>query len=243
MRFAIATLAMALAAICSDRAYAYRPFDGTDAATTDPGTTEVELGPAGLRRDGPDRTLLAPSATINYGIAKDWEAVLEGTGETDLGSASRRSRLVDNRLLLKTILRHGTLQEETGPSIAAEFGALLPGIGGDSGTGGTIAMIVSQRWFWATIHLNVAGTVTREQHGGLFVGTIVEGPLDWTLRPVVEIFHERDYGSSKIVSGLVGLIWQVREGLVIDLGLRGGLAGEHTQNEIRMGVTFSLPSR
>jgi hypothetical protein len=43
------------------------------------------------------------------------------------------------------------------------------------------------------------------------------------------------------VSGLVGLIWQVREGLAVDLGLRGGLAGEHTQDEIRLGITFSLP--
>ena len=34
----------------SDAAFAYRPFDGTDAAVAEPGEMEIEFQPAGLFR-------------------------------------------------------------------------------------------------------------------------------------------------------------------------------------------------
>jgi hypothetical protein len=57
---------------------AYRPLDSTDAAVVDSGEVEIELGPAGYLRQGPERTLIAPAVTFNYGLAPGWEAVLEG---------------------------------------------------------------------------------------------------------------------------------------------------------------------
>src|SRR5947207_9311214 len=39
-------LATLLVVACCGRAFAYRPFDGTDAAVAEPGVVEIELGPA-----------------------------------------------------------------------------------------------------------------------------------------------------------------------------------------------------
>jgi hypothetical protein len=41
----------------SSEAFAYRPFDGTDAAVVAPGVLEVELGPLGFRKGGSEKTL------------------------------------------------------------------------------------------------------------------------------------------------------------------------------------------
>ena len=52
-------------------ALAYRPFDGTDAAVTDEGEMEIELGPAEYQREGSERTLIAPAVTLNYASRTD----------------------------------------------------------------------------------------------------------------------------------------------------------------------------
>jgi hypothetical protein len=57
-----------------------------------------------------------------------------------------------------------------------------------------------------TVDLNVAASLTRQQHADLFVGGIVEGPHDWPLRPVTEIFYERDVGAVQTCSALIGAI-------------------------------------
>ena len=59
-------------------AFAYRPFEGTDAAVAAPGELEVELQPAGVRRDGATQTLVAPWTVLNFGLSEGWEAVFEG---------------------------------------------------------------------------------------------------------------------------------------------------------------------
>jgi hypothetical protein len=51
-----------------DTAFAYRPFDGTDAVVADPGEMEIELQPAGAKSSGGQKTLIAPAAVINYGL-------------------------------------------------------------------------------------------------------------------------------------------------------------------------------
>jgi hypothetical protein len=41
-------------------------------------------------------------------------------------------------------------------------------------------------------------------------------------------------------SALVGAIWQVRDNLAVDLGLRAGRVNDHALGEIRGGLTFSF---
>src|SRR5262245_34478195 len=99
-------------------------------------------------------SVLGPVTTLNYGFAKDWELVVQGQLETALSSSE--SPIFSNAaVLLKNVLRPGSLHDKSGPSIATEFGVLLPDIGGDSGFGASWAGIVSQRYDWGTVHFNL----------------------------------------------------------------------------------------
>jgi hypothetical protein len=236
----IAVLAAGVLACWSGGAHAYRPFDGTDAAVAEPRQVEIEFGPVEYLRDGAARTLFAPSARFNYGVAPGWEAVVEGRVAHGVSGGIGGTSLVGSGAFVKGVLREGVLQEKAGPSIATEFGALLPGIRADRGVGASLAAIVSQRWAWATVHLNAAASLTRQRHADLFVGAIVEGPHDWPLRPVAEAFYERDFSEARIRSALLGAIWQVKEDVAVDFGVRGARVNNHTTGEIRAGITFAF---
>jgi hypothetical protein len=221
-------------------AAAYRPFDGTDAAVADPGEMEIELQPAGVRRDDTQKTLVAPATVVNLGLPQAWEAVLEGQVETPF-SPSGPSSLAATGAFLKHVLREGVLQDKTGPSIATEFGLLLPEVQGDARLGASLAGVVSQRWDWGTIHLNAATALLRDRNADLFVSAIIEGPITWKVRPVAEIFYEDEVGASHTVSALVGAIWQVRDNLSVDVAIRHALTDGRPVDEIRAGVTFGFP--
>jgi hypothetical protein len=231
--------AVVLACWCG-AAQAYRPFDGTDAAVAETGEIEIELGPVEYLREGPDRTLFAPDARINYGFIPGWEASLEGKVAHGLTVGIPGTSLIESDALLKGVLREGALQEKPGPSIATEFGILLPGVNDQHGTGAVLNGIVSQRWDWGTAHLNAQIALTREQHTDYFLDTIIEGPHDWVVRPVSEIFYERDVGLFRTRSALIGAIWQVQDNIAVDFGLRGAHVNDHTVGEIRAGVTFAF---
>jgi hypothetical protein len=220
-------------------ASAYRPFDGTDAAVADKDKLEIELQPAGLLKDASGRTLIGPAARFNYGYTENWEAVLEGQFENPL-SPSGPASLRAAGAFLKGVLREGSLQDKTGPSVATELGVLLPDSRGPSQFGASLAGIVSQRWDWGAIHLNGVAELTREHRADLFAGMILEGPSKWTVRPVAEVFYEKEFGKAETVSGLVGLIWQVREDLSFDVGVRHALTNSHPVNELRAGMTVAF---
>jgi hypothetical protein len=224
----------------SGPAWAYRPFDGTDAAVAAPGELEIELQPAGRLREDRNTTLVAPATVINYGISEGWEAVLEGQGQTPL-SPSGSIGLTSAGAFLKHVIQPGSLQDKPGPSIATEFGMLLPDSIGGSGVGASLAGIVSQRWDWGTIHLNAATALTRDHHVDVFLGGIIEGPSKWSIRPVAEVFYEREFSQSETISGLVGVIWRVRDNLSFDVGLRHALTNRRPVNEVRVGLTFGFP--
>jgi hypothetical protein len=232
-----------LVCFASKVAFAFRPFDGTDASVADPGEVEIELQPVGYLRDGSDHALIAPAARINYGFAEDWEAVIEGQWSHGLSAGSATSSLAANAFSLKHVWRDGFLQEKPGPSVATEFALLLPGIGADNGTGGSVAGIVSDQLGWLTFHVNAVAAITRQQHGDLVLDSIFEGPREWTVRPVAEVFHELDFGGPKTTSGLVGAIWQAGEKLAFDAAYRRARSDGRTVDELRLGVTFAFGLR
>ena len=160
-------LIAALALCTSWPAFAYRPFDGTDAAVAERGQLEIELGPIGLLREGPERFLVVPALIANVGIADHLELVLEGRHQFLLGEAAgaARARLVDTALSLKAVVRQGELQENSGPSVATEVGVLLPTLNGDPGVGAQATVIVSRRFSRAMIHLNGGVAFTRPGSG------------------------------------------------------------------------------
>lgn len=238
-RAAGAALAIAVT-VSAVPAFAYRPFDGTDAAVADPGEVEIELQPVGRLREGPDKTLIAPATVFNFGLSEGWEAVFEGQGQTPL-SEPGPTTLNGAGAFLKHVLRPGSLQNKDGPSIATEFGVLLPDSTAENGFGASVAGIVSHRFDWGTLHVNAAAALTREHRADLFLGTIIEGPVKWKVRPVAEVFYEEEFGKAHTASMLVGAIWQVRENLAFDVGVRHALTNGRPVDEIRAGLTFGFP--
>ena len=101
--------------------------------------------------------------------------------------------------------------------------------------------IVSQRWEWGTVHLNVATNLTPDQHGELFLDAIIEGPHKWTVRPVFEIYSDSVSNRTQTFSALAGAIWQVNDKLSFDAALRYALVNGRPVNELRAGLTFGFP--
>jgi hypothetical protein len=226
----------------SQPASAYRPFDSTDPAVADPGELEIEFSPVSFRHDDGGDTWIAPQLKINYGIAPNWELVIEGQGEHPKFEGLP-SVMVDNAVFLKHVVREGTLQEQTGPSIAIEFGALLPGINEDHGLGAEVAGIIGSQWSWGAIYFTAAAALTREQTSEMFLGAIFEGPLDWTVRPVAELVYEREFGRAEVFAALAGVIWEATEGLAFDLAVRQASVDGAPETEIRAGLTFAFSLR
>jgi hypothetical protein len=233
----------ALLAMAQTSAWGYRPFDGTDADVAKPG--ELELGPVGRLREGGRRFLVAPAAVANFGLSGERELVIEGRREIarQAEPGEPHSALVDDGVFIKQVLRDGVLQDASGPSVATEYGILLPDVHGEHGTGLSLAGIVSQRSERMTVHLNGAFAFTREHEPDAFLGMILEGPHDWRLRPVAEIFTERERAGERLDSALVGAIWRAREDLSFDAGVRSARAGEQAVHELRIGLTWTFSYR
>jgi hypothetical protein len=223
-------------------ARAYRPFDGTDGDVAKAGEVEIELGPAGYLAEGQTHALHAPAFVFNYGFYRRFELVLEGHGREllDTGVDGPRVRFQDGGAFIKSVLREGVLQDKTGLSVATEVGPLLPETG-DPRAGASGALIVSDRWSGGTVHFNVAAIYTRLHDPGAFLGVILEGPYESTIRPVAEVFVEGDTSVDWVASGLVGAIWRLDEDVTLDLGLRVGRGKDRDIGEVRLGFTWAFP--
>jgi hypothetical protein len=236
MRFGTVFSIVVIELFGSATAWAYRPFDATDAAIADKGEIEVELSPLSYQHnDGVG--WIAPSLRLNYGFADDWEVVLEGQAEHFL---RMRSQLTEAALSVKTVLQEGTLQDKAGWSLASEASILLPGINADSGAGFEWTGIASQRWEWGTVHINLAAELTRNQRLGTFVGLILEGPSDWPVRPVAELDYAREFGIEEEIAGLLGAIWQVNDRMAFDVAYRHARVSGRPDEQIRTGITFDM---
>ncbi len=216
------TLLAVLLALLPTAAHAYRPFDGTDADVAEPHEIELEIGPLGYQRDPSAEYAVVPNFVFNYGFRKNWELVVQTRGLAQTGdSAASRFALDDTALLVKHVLREGTLQEKTGASVAMEVGLLFPSTNSNGGSlGVSVDVITSYRWSRASVHLNLQLALTPAQELDLFAGVIAEGPISWRVRPVGEIFVETQTGGYHAYSLLLGVIWHVRENFDLDLAAR-----------------------
>jgi hypothetical protein len=225
--------------LLSRPALAYRPFDGTDAAVAGLNEIEVELEPVGWLRIGPQSNLVTPDLVFNYGFAERWEVVLQTEVLTPIAQ-SGQTNIVANGAFLKWVVQPGVLQGQSGPSIATEFGPLLPGVNAEPGVGFSWAGIVSQRWDWGTAHFNVETNLTRDHNAELFLDVILEGPWTWKVRPVFETFYDKVWTQGESRSVLVGAIWQVDKDFSLDAAFRYAVENGRPVNEIRAGLTFAF---
>jgi hypothetical protein len=221
---------------------AYRPFDSTDAAVAGVGELELELGPAGYLRAPGRRFLVAPSFIGNIGFLRNWELVLQGRQLWLLDDVpgEHRSRFVESGILLKGVLREGSLQKRGGLSVGGELGFLPPNVNADKGVGATAAVILSQRSDPLAFHLNGAVTRTRAGNPDVFGGIIVEGPHTWTVRPVAEFFVEKELAVGTIRSALAGAIFHASDSFVFDVAGRAARVVDQNVYEARAGFTWTM---
>jgi hypothetical protein len=231
--------------LCTARfARAYRPFDGTDAAVAGVGEFELELGPAQWLRRADRSYILAPATVLNLGLAPGTELVTDFNNVITNGPlmpGEPRVRLLDTDVFLKHVFREGSLQGGLGPSIAAEGGPLIPEINGVEQLGAALDLIVSQACPYGTVHFNEQARYTRLHNLGFFSGMILEGPHQWLVRPVGEIFYEQLFNEVSTWSGLLGVIVTMRESLALDAAVRVARIGQQDATEIRFGFTLLLP--
>jgi hypothetical protein len=236
-----ATLITAL--LATTRAHAYRPFDSTDAAVAKVGEVEAEYGPLGYFQADRRHFLVAPSLILNAGFSPHWELVLQGRQFVllDRGSHEVHAQLTETAALLKDVLREGTLQGRTGLSVGTEFGCLIPNVNRDPGVGATGLLILSQRWDAATLHVNGALSLTRSRTWDFFGGVILEGSHRWVVRPVAELFIDREVTANTALSGLIGSIWRASNALSLDIGARAAAVASKPAYELRGGLTWAFP--
>jgi hypothetical protein len=183
----------------SEDAHAYRPFDGTDADVAGYGEFELELGPTHYYRENQRNFLIAPATVLNLGVFPGTELVVDFADYVALDALAPgepRVHTTDTDVLLKHVFREGILQDKTGLSIAAEAGPLLPDINGTNAFGASLDVITSYRFPFGSFHWNEWGEYTRTHNFSLFSGVILEGPHDWSVRPVAELFVEHEWSTS-----------------------------------------------
>jgi hypothetical protein len=222
-------------------AWAYRPFDQTDASVAEPRDLELELGPVGYTHDDAGGAY-TPGFIVNYGAVHRLEIVFDAHHALLYGGAqvAARRRDLDTALLGKFVAREGCLQGASGLSVAVEGGALLPTLPAAGGAGLALTTIVSQRWPAASVHVDVEGDVTRAATLAFIGGAIVEGPDEWRLRPVAEGYFAREQHQPAVVSGLGGAIWRVNAHVDADVAFRVARQDSLVIYEARAGLTWTI---
>jgi hypothetical protein len=224
-------------------AFAYRPFDQTDADVAELHVIELELGPAQLQWSN-GRTAYVPTFILNFGFASGTELVIDTAGSGTIAGTRTPGEVpqLEAGIAVKGLLRRGSLQDAEGPSVAIEPELLLPATAGPSGFGFAAGLIVSQRWTALTVHLDLVPSWSRSHRLAGQVGVIVEGPVDWVVRPVAETYVEGEVGGPPVTfSGLGGAIWRISPVLSADAALRIGTVEGTGLVEVRVGLTWDIP--
>jgi len=225
------------------RARAYRPFDQTDADVAELHAMELELGPLQFQRSG-GRTGYVPTFILNYGVIPGWELVVDADVSGTVAGPREPGEVfqLETGVAFKGVLRKGSLQDEAGPSIAVEPEVLLPATAGASGFGFAAGVIVSQRWPALTVHLNLVPAWSRAHNLAGLAGVIVEGPSEWTVRPVGEVHVEAEHAVPGVTSSFLGgLIWRISPRVSTDAAVRVGTISGVGLVELRVGLTWDLP--
>lgn len=218
-------------------ARAHRPFDVADATVAEMHSVEAEIGvryrvrgeaygnevPFGLTMGIDERTELALAARVN-------PAAGDGAG--------REAK--DLVFAAKHVFRAGSMQDAAGVSIAGECALVVAALRSSDAGGGSCALIASQRFDAADVHVNaVLGRHTDARMTRHF-GVALEGPEAWTVRPLAELSTGRAPGEGRSYAGLLGLSWQPAASLSLGLALRREHAEGARTSELRFGLQWTV---
>jgi hypothetical protein len=232
-------------------AVATRPYDGSRAEVAPPGELKLQLGASDDHTEAKGTYWNSPALSANFGVIPRLEVQLHTTFNDLFGLQStpdeQERRLTDNSLVVKWLYREGTLQKQSGLSLAAQASVLVPNAGGGSGWGTEVELMESFRWPALELHFTTQLEYTRSHDFDLLQSVIVEGPSAWPVRPVGEVFAEHvlplDSGKSaaSTYSLLVGGIWRATQRLAVDAAFRVAHEDGGLTYEIRAGITWSIP--
>jgi hypothetical protein len=224
--------------VCAAPAWAYRPYDSTDADVADDDELEIELGWRDSKAQTDEES--AVSAVFNFGIGHGREIILEGEWQrTQASGGESQSSIGDVALLLKQVHRRGSLQGEQGMSIASECGVLIPTRSEDSSPGGECALIASYGSSVLSLHANAGASFETDHRWANSFGLILEGPDSWRFRPGVELLFKDTEGERAEFSMLFGLVWNAAEGFAFDLAYRRGVEPSSEPSEWRFGMAWA----
>jgi len=235
-------LVLLLSVALAPRALAYRPFDQTDADVAEVHVLELEIGPLQFERSG-GRTAYVPTFIFNAGVLPGWELVIDTSGRGTVAGPREPGEVFqfEAGVAFKGVVRKGSLQEGVGPSLAVEPELLLPATAGPSGFGFAAGVIVSQRWPALTVHLNLVPAWSRAHNLAGLAGLIVEGPSEWTVRPVGEVYIEGEHAVPGVTSSFLGgLIWRFSPQVSTDAAVRVGTVSGVGLVELRVGLTWDV---
>ena len=118
---------------------------------------------------------------------------------------------------------------------------MLPNVGAQEGPGAQIGLLLGQQWDAGTLHANVFATYTTWDSFDLFVAVAMEGPPEWSVRPLVEVWYDHDTYYGDLLSGLVGFYADTSDVLTLEIGARVGAWEDYTELEIRISAWMELP--
>jgi hypothetical protein len=236
-------LLLGLQLFVTTKSWGYRPFESTDADVIDAKEIEIELGYFNWMRADGENSYVTPQFVFNYGLTDRLELVAEFEVEHP---ENESSEFADPAVFLKSVLKPGVLQGESGLSFAIEAGTLLPVHSSDE-IGVEAIGIVSGRFSIIDWHLNFGGGMDRVDHNSFALwGVIAEFPLSTfgadNLRLVGEFNGESVRGESAENSALLGLIWEPtsRPNLSLDFGVRHGTSSASDDWAATLGMSFSF---
>lgn len=248
---ALATLALGLM-VAPSSAMAYL-MDANDAKVVDPGTLEFELQPVGYYNvlSEPDaHYLIAPSLMGYVGITADADFIFLTRGYVYLGEdpEETRYRTWESMVGFRFLLARGRYSTEgaEGPSIVLQAQLMVPNLEGQydgvrEQPGAGAAILLGQTWDVGTLHANVWSTLTTWRSYELFVAAAMEGPPDWSVRPLVEVTYVHDTYYGDLLSGTVGTYIDANDDLSFELGARLGGWEDYAELEVRVSMWIDAP--
>ncbi len=240
-------VALLVTLLITSEAHAYLA-DSYDGRVADHGTLELEIQPIGYYtadEEGRQDWLVTPSVILYLGFAERFDVLLASRGYLRIGGeGSSRYHTRESAAYLRCLLLEGTYNEidgVEGPSFEVMAGALFPNLEQQDETiGASLGLVMTWSVDWGTIHANTFGNRTAWETWDAFFVVAYEGPLDWSVRPLIETWLDYDDGYV-LASGLAGMYFDLSDTATGGLGIRHARGEGYNETEIRASLWWQLP--